>query len=292
MDPSSAFLVTLLTFNTGLLSVGGVDVVPRVDERRAQQAQVLDGWAADHPEGILVLQEVWNIPRADVLVKHLEARNWTVWLPPQRAGWGATSGLLLAAGSAYTVLDRGFERFEARLGWEALSAKGTAWFRLRMPGGADFVVLNTHLAAVDTKEGQLVDARQLPLYRSQVEQVKELAVRVSGVTGLWLLAGDFNAGELAAPEAWALWGTDRFPGTDLQSTPALVTWDSANALVLEGLFPDAGTADLDHVLWPSSSGVSLVSAQTVFSAFAPLSDHEALESSLTLPSGGTKLWGE
>jgi len=214
MDPSSAFLVTLLTFNTGLLSVGGVDVVPRVDERRAQQAQVLDGWAADHPEGILVLQEVWNIPRADVLVKHLEARNWTVWLPPQRAGWGATSGLLLAAGSAYTVLDRGFERFEARLGWEALSAKGTAWFRLRMPGGADFVVLNTHLAAVDTKEGQLVDARQLPLYRSQVEQVKELAIRVSGVTGLWLLAGDFNAGELAAPEAWALWGTDRFPGTD------------------------------------------------------------------------------
>ncbi len=290
MDPVG-FLVTLLTFNAGLLSVAGIDVVPRVAERAAQQAVVLETWADNHPEGILVLQEMWSPAHSSPLAKKLEARGWSVWVPPQRAGWGATSGLMMAVGPRYRVIDRGFEGFTQKLGWESLSAKGTAWLKLEsLDGGDKLVVLDTHLAAVDTVEGRLVDTRQLPLYRSQVNQVLNLARRTAGEGALWLLAGDFNAGELAAAEAWALWGSDA--GTDLERTPPLVTWDSANPLVRDGLFPNAGTADLDHALWPATAGVTLLSARRPFDGVPPLSDHEALEVSLTAPLRGIKLSGE
>jgi endonuclease/exonuclease/phosphatase family metal-dependent hydrolase len=120
------------------------------------------------------------------------------------------------------------------------------------------------------------------LYLSQVEQVLSLSQRLSGGKVPWVVAGDFNAGELAAPEAWDLWGSD------LKGSPPLITWDSSNPLVSGGLFPEAGTADLDHVLWPRDSGLLLVSAQTKFGGEA-LSDHEALEVSLTVPNGPIKL---
>src|SRR6266403_6246429 len=72
MPVLSTILFSVLTFNAGLLEVGGIDIVPHLGERAARLPAALVERLGNEPVSVLVLEEIWQDRHAQIITAALE----------------------------------------------------------------------------------------------------------------------------------------------------------------------------------------------------------------------------
>jgi len=275
VSASSAEGLKVLTYNVGLLRVLGKDYVPLVDEREravpAEVARLLQKESVD----IALLEEVWRIRQAAAVVAALSPLGYTAVRPQVSSILGLSSGLLLLVRSPLLVESWSYTRFTRSTLTESLARKGILEATLQDPrSGVRIAVVGTHTIALDTRDSEPVDGRQLRAFTAQAAQIVAALERRSDAGAVpAILLGDFNVGPGYADASYrSIADTPGLveAGASVGSASELVTWDPGNPLVRYGRYPNEPPAKIDHIFLRGGASASwtvraarLVQRQTV-----------------------------
>jgi endonuclease/exonuclease/phosphatase family metal-dependent hydrolase len=293
--PGAAETIRILTYNVGLLKVLGTDHVPLTETRAGLAPGEIARVVQDASPDVLLLQEVWRPAHAAAIKGALDSLGYTTMRPVSR-GLLLSSGLLLAVRPPFEVVDWQFHRFTRSTFFESLASKGVLEASIALPGGGRFVVLGTHMVALDTERGEARDRGQLNAWQAQAAQIlAALERRTEGGALPAVILGDFNVGPGYVDGAYRRLADA--PGVveaalRVVAEKDLVTWDPENPLVKYGRFPGEPPSKIDHILLRPGGGLSWrpVSASRTFletvegvrvgpagaRVTGPLSDHYGL----------------
>ena len=201
---------------------------------------------------IILLEEVWEDRHADAIVKQLALQGYTSVRPAEHSLLGLSSGLLLLVKPPLRVVDWKFTPFAKNTFTDSFARKGVLEATLENPEtGIRFVVVGTHMVALDTVNGLPKDQGQIAAHAAQTEQILSVVQRRSENGRVpALLLGDFNVGpgyadaayrKIAEAERLVETGASLFPGAPL------ISWNPGNPLVKYGRYPKEPPAKIDHV---------------------------------------------
>jgi endonuclease/exonuclease/phosphatase family metal-dependent hydrolase len=305
---AAAAPLSVLTYNLGLLRAFGSDLVPIVRERAELAPRELERFARDHSPDLIVLQETWKNAYAKAITDVLAPLGYEVVRPKGCTLFGKEGGLLVAVRQPLRIVSWSFTPFKKSTFIDSLARKGVLAAVLGNPGdgGARFVLLATHMVALDTDQGTPVDEQQVAAIRTQALQILSLLEQRSPAGSLpTLLVGDFNVGPGYADAIYRLIADApgiREAGAVAAPGEALVTWDPGNPLVLHGGYPNEPAAKIDHVFLRDGgsarwqvvrtgvvftqpvAGLALVPSKGAAVIPTPLSDHYGFFAELELES--------
>jgi endonuclease/exonuclease/phosphatase family metal-dependent hydrolase len=290
--------LAVLTYNAGLLRAGGMDLVPAVEARGARLPAGIAALAWEQSLDLILLEEVWEEGHARAVIEALAPLGYGFVRPAERNWTGIGSGLLLAVRRPLAVTRWAFIPFTRSSFPDSLARKGVLAAVVEGPEpGERFVVLGTHMVAIDTKAGVPAVPAQVEAHAFQAAQVvSEMEAWTLGGRLPALILGDFNVGPgyvqgnydmiAAAPGVSSV---DAALGVEPP-----VTWDPGNPVVAAGEAPSEPPAAIDHVFlrggtfrsWKPLAvrrvldapvpGIPLPAAGASESAGVPLSDHYGL----------------
>ena len=273
--PARAEALKILTYNVGLLKVLGSDYVPLVDERErlvpAELARLLQKESVD----IVLLQEVWRTRQAKAVGDALAPLGYTAIRPRVSSVLGLSSGLLLLVRTPLEIVEWKFTRFAKNTFTESLARKGVLEATIEDPRSRSRIALvGTHTIALDTKDGEPADQKQLGAFLVQAAQIVGTLERLSerGAVPAVLL-GDFNVGAGYSDAAYRKIADTRGleeAGTAVGPASDFISWDPQNLLVKYGRYPNEPPAKIDHIFLRGGASASwtvraarLVQRQTV-----------------------------
>ncbi len=164
---------TILTYNTGLLRVAGVDLVPAVCARQRVVAREIAAFVGRESPDIVLLQEVWKNGTASAISRSLAALGYSSVRPHGCSPICLGSGLLLLVREPLRVVQWTFTPFAKRKGLDAFARKGVLSAVVEGPAaGERFAVLGTHTIAVDTVDGVPKDEAQFAAFLAQAAQLR------------------------------------------------------------------------------------------------------------------------
>lgn len=255
---AAADTLRILTYNVGLLHVLGSDYVPLVKEREKLVPAEVARLARDESLDVILLQEVWRAGQAREIVAALSPLGYSAARPPVKSLLCLSSGLLLLVRSPLAIEEWSFRRFRKNTLIESVSRKGVLEAVVRDAQGRRIAVVGTHTVALDTRDGEPVDPKQLAAFLAQSAQIAEALERRSehGAVPAVLL-GDFNVGPGYAEKAYRtiadITGLVEAGGAAAPGD-SLVSWDPENPLVKYGRYPDEPPAKIDHVFLRGDTG--------------------------------------
>jgi endonuclease/exonuclease/phosphatase family metal-dependent hydrolase len=247
---------TVLTYNLGLLKVLGSDYVPLVDARSKAAPAALAAYLAEAGPQIVLLEEAWDDATAAAIIRETAGLGY-VPARPTVHGMLLGSGMLLLVKAPVRLVDWKLTRFARNTFMDGFTRKGVLEATLESADtGRRIALVGLHTVAIDTRNYEPVDRKQVDVFTAQTKQILEtLHARSAGGTIPALLLGDFNVGPGYADALYrgiADSGSLCESGAVLFSGEPLITWDPGNPLVKYGNFPNEPPAKIDHVFLQDS----------------------------------------